>query len=138
MGAIQNSFNQLLGISALATGTVGRELGKLNAKKEEISTEIKDVTDEALAKQEQYDTAKEELGKKNPVGRPSKARQQALAKYKETVDAWEKQKKSFKERLDILKTKQDLAEYNLKYGFFGERQLEKDRFKEFKEKRGKE
>lgn len=134
MGVIQNSFNQLLGIGALATGTVGRELVRLNAEREKLSTEINNEVE----KKEEYDTAKAELGKKNPVGRPSKARQQALAKYKETVDAWESQKQSFKERLDILKTKQDLAEYNLKYGFFGESKLEKDRFKEFKEKRGKE
>lgn len=136
MGVIQNSFNQLLGISAAVGGLVAKDFKDRTLEKEKVSTEIKDVTDEAAKGEQEYNKAKTELEKKNPVGRPSKARQQALAKYQETVDAWESQKQSFKERLDILKNRQDLIGYQNKYGLFAEKKLEKDRFKEFKEKRG--
>lgn len=135
MGAIQNSFNQFLGITAAVGGLVVKDFKDRTLQKEALSTDIKNTVDEMKTKEKEYNNAKTELEKKNPVGRPSKARQQALAKYQETVDAWESQSQSFTERLEILKNRQDLIEYQKKYGLFAEKKLEKDRFKEFKEKR---
>ena len=206
MGVIQNSFNQLLGIAALATGTVGREILKSKSEKEAIGREVNDAIKEneksELDYKQQVNSTNRDIRKLNKsisdadlesryysdkassyqegintlwdteskltddeliekYSKQRKALEEARRSYLSKMDELQEQKKGFKERVEILKakkkdlkeqeklrkedfsetlsalkTKQDLADYAFKYGLGAEKKLEKDKFKEFKEKRG--
>ena len=205
MGVIQNSFNQLLGIGALATGTVGREILKSKSEKEaigrEVSNAIKQNEKSELDYKQQVNSKNREIRKLNKsisdsekesayysdkassyqeginriwdiesnltdegfiekYSKQRKALEEARRSYLSKIDELENQRKGFKERINILKTekkdlkeqeklrkedfsetlsalktKQDLADYAFKYGLGAEKKLEKDKFKEFKEKK---
>lgn len=205
MGVIQNSFNQLLGIGALATGTVGKEILKSKSEKEAIGREVNEAIKQneksELDYKQQVNSKNREIRKLNKsisdaeaesryysdkamnyqegintlwdleskatdeefiekYSKQRKALEEARRSYLSKMDELQEQKKGFKERIEILKakkkdlkeqeklrkedfsetltglkTKQDLADYAFKYGLGAEKKLEKDKFKEFKEKR---
>lgn len=120
MGVIQNSFNQLLGIGAIATNTVGKEIGAQHQKAIEMSKEANELKNTRKVRQEFFDTVQKindfEYDRRT---KPYRALQRELdSKYKQVKD-WQDRR--------MLLTENSIRETEkFKHGIFGINRAEKE------------
>lgn len=126
MGAIQNSFNQLLGIGAGAIGTAKllsnqSESNKLKAidmaeelqgPTNKLNLEIKGYNERLNEVEKGFDRTSKGLSErmhKNPTKRTRTQYLNALKSYQDELDSLRNQYEGFKERRDILSARHDIV-----------------------------
>jgi len=127
MGAIQNSFNQALGIASLVAGTAGKELGEQRAEAialknetEAWNNEVDKTMNRALEIQSKMDEYKN--SSKKMVGMRAKAYNALMDEY----NALDTQTREYAERLKGLNAREATAKNKFKYGVFGMKRAQKE------------
>lgn len=128
MGVIQNSFNQLLGISAAAGAVASKhfeesaelrgEQSKMNLEQEVLNTKETGLKEHKKAIDETF------KGKElNSV--ESQRYQMALKNYQEKKDAYQRQLQDFEDRKELLRIRQEKHDFGMFADTRNRRDMEK-------------
>jgi chromosome segregation ATPase len=127
MGVIQNAFNQMLGVGAIALNTVGKEMAQTESKAKESVRKIAESTSnlnntmtEATREASEIRSAKENTENDiratkdalKYVDKRTKAGKAAVANLQNLIAQQREQNFGFDERIDILRGKVRDAELN--------------------------
>lgn len=117
MGAIQGNFNQLLGITAVATATVGKQIGEHKLEQQRLNEESAKLDKELdVAEGEARET---QTKMQDYIAGGGDKRKKAYIALKRQQAAQETQLNEFAERIKLLNEKAELERGQFLGGVFG-------------------
>ena len=117
MGAIQGSFNQLLGIAAVGTATVGKQIGEHKLEEQRLNEESGKLDKELdVAEQRARET---QTKMQDYIAGGGDKRRKAYIALKRQQEEQTRQVNDFAERIKLLNEKTELERGQFLGGIFG-------------------